>query len=553
MNKLQRTLALLIALVLTAGLLAACSSGAPESSPAPSAGSGKSEAPSKAEDNQEADASAEPQQIVTITYMVMNPSWKPRTWGDDPGTRQMTEKTGTAINFIVPSGDANQKANAMLVANDYPEMMNLGRGAAYMKYIAAGAWYAYDDLWAQYEDTTMKSVMPELTYKLNLEADGKLYFAPNWFSNNDFGSSGETLNVRNDIYEALGQPEIKSLDDLTQLLKQMQADAAKYTLAAGKFTPLTINFGNGGSDPTWLNMLCNLWGERAVVNLIVDKDGQVKFFTRSPHALDAIKYVNDMYTQGLLDPETFTYTGDTRSEAYAQGKPAFAWETFWTFWTANSTLQLEDPNVYYTSLEPPYAIEGVKPMLKGYGTTGTASNEITKNCKNVEAALRWASYYMSDEGNICSWFGAEGETMYYENDDKTQPRLMPGVYEKMLADWGNYSLITGVRKLDLMQNQKWNWERTSESPDRAANRSIAMSCSFNGDLLRVLRLDSESEEGRIYAAIEPNVMAELSKIIMGPADQVEASLQAYNKSIDEAGMAKVEAEWTRQYADFASR
>ena len=40
-------------------------------------------------------------------------------------------------------------------------MMNLGRGTACMKYIAAGAWHAYDDLWAQYGDTTMVSVMPD--------------------------------------------------------------------------------------------------------------------------------------------------------------------------------------------------------------------------------------------------------------------------------------------------------------------------------------------------------------------------------------------------------
>ena len=104
--------------------------------------------------------------------------------------------------------------------------------------------------------------------------------------------------------------------------------------------------------------------------------------------VNAIKYINDMYAQGLLDPETFTFNSETRGEAYAQGKHAFAWETFWSFWTANGTLQLEDPNVYYTSLETPYAVEGVKPMLNGYDTTGNASNEITKNCKNTEAALK---------------------------------------------------------------------------------------------------------------------------------------------------------------------
>ena len=128
------------------------------------------------------------------------------------------------------------------------------------------------------------------------------------------------------------------------------------------------------------------------------------------------------------------------------------------------------------------------------------------------------------------------------NDDKTQPRLMPGVYEKMLADWGNYSLITGVRKLGPDAEPEVELGAHQRVPDRAANRSIAHELLLQRRLAQVLRLDSEREEGRIYAAIEPNVMAELSKIIMGPADQVEASLQAYNKSLDEAGMAKVEAE-----------
>lgn len=552
MKRVQRNLSLLLALVMVAGLLVACGSTPAAStapSTAPSAGTEESTAPS-----QDAEESAAPQEVVTITYMVMDPSWKPRTWGDDPGTRQMTEKTGTAVNFIIPSGDATEKANAMLVANDYPEMMNLGRGTAYMKYIAAGAWHAYDDLWAQYGDTTMVTFMPETVYKLNQEADGKIYIAPNWFSEDGFGYSGANLNIRNDIYEALNQPEIKTLDELDALCLQLKADAAKYTLSAGKFTPLIIPFGNGGKDTYWVNCFINLWGGRAVSNRAYDSENdKVVFFSRTPQMVDVLTYLNKLYAQGILDPEAFTYNGETRGEAYAQGKPAFIWDHFWGMWTANGTLQLENPDVFYTSLDVPSAVEGVKPMLVGFTGLGGAANEITKNCKNTEAALKWASYYMSDEGNICSFFGAEGQTMYYENDDKTQPRLMPGVYEKKLADWDNYGLTTGVRKLDLMQNQKWNWERTSESPDRAANRAIASTVIFDGSLLHVIRLESESEEGRIYAAIEPNIMAELTDMITGAEADIPAKLDAYNKSLDEAGIAKVEEEWTRQYKDYASR
>ena len=160
---------------------------------------------------------------------------------------------------------------------------------------------------------------------------------------------------------------------------------------------------------------------------------------------------------------------------------------------------------------------------------------------------------MSDEGNICSFYGAEGETMYYENDDKTQPRLMPGVYEKKLADWDNYGLTTGVRKLDLMQNQKWNWERHAESPDRAANRAIAAGSAFDGNLVRILRLDSESEEGRIYAAAEPNIMAELTDIIIGAEAHIHSSSRLTTSPWTRLVCPRSREEWTRQYKDYASR
>ena len=66
---------------------------------------------------------------------------------------------------------------------------------------------------------------------------------------------------------------------------------------------------------------------RAISNRFIDTEtNTVKFFTRSPHMVQALTYLNKLYAQGLLDPEAFTYNSETRSEAYAQGKPAFIWD-----------------------------------------------------------------------------------------------------------------------------------------------------------------------------------------------------------------------------------
>ena len=160
----------------------------------------------------------------------------------------------------------------------------------------------------------------------------------------------------------------------------MQADAAKYTLAAGKFSPLTINFGNGGKDTGWLNKIVNLWGERAIFNRIVDADGNVKFFTRSEKMVDALKYINDMYAQGLLDPDLHLQQRDPLRGLFPGASTPSLGRPSGPSGPPTAPCSWRIP----TSTTPPgdpYAVEGVKPMLNGYDTTGVCSTRSPRTAR----------------------------------------------------------------------------------------------------------------------------------------------------------------------------
>ena len=68
---------------------------------------------------------------VEIEFVYMSPGWKAPTWGADPVTARMEERTGVRLKLSASPGDANQLANVWLASKDYPEMMHMSIGPIY--------------------------------------------------------------------------------------------------------------------------------------------------------------------------------------------------------------------------------------------------------------------------------------------------------------------------------------------------------------------------------------------------------------------------------------
>jgi len=530
---MKRTIVLFLVIVLTFSMFAGCKKTDEETISEPEV--------NKPAETEEASDTTKYTEPVVIDAMWMYNWWSPKVWGEDPVTKKLTEETGVEFAFSAPAGDGNEKASVMLVTDDYPEVMWMDRGSVFQQYIDNGALYAIDVLAEEYGyDDLLGNSIPQVVVDNMRAADGHIYGIPNWFDEDGSWSASATVNVRNDILTEIAPDSLVTMDDLYSFL--LSVKDANYELEGQKVYPLGIDW-----RTEWLPIIANLWGSQIDTSLkYVDEDtNEVKFYLRSDAAYESLKWLNQAYNDGLVDPENFSYQLQQRDEAYNSGKFAVVMGYFFDLWNANQALQELNENIYYVAVDAPAGFEGVKPYMQSYSVLGWNVSVITKNCEDPEAAIRFFDYYMSEAGQILSFYGIEGET--WEMQDG-KPMLLPGVYEAKTADWDGYGFETGVRYLDLNQSQKYNWEKDVEEGQRKADRSKATDACFNSTALKQIVLDGSSEAGIAWANIEASILFEVTNLVLldDPAS-FDAEYQKLMENLEELGLSKVEAAWTELY------
>jgi putative aldouronate transport system substrate-binding protein len=272
---------------------------------------------------------------------------------------------------------------------------------------------------------------------------------------------------------------------------------------------------------------------------------------RSDATVKMLQWLSKAYKDGVLDPDSLSYDSTTRVEAYNQQKHAIIFDWFWELWTPNSAMSQKDPNMYFYTAPAPQGTPGVKQYHGRYSKLADSGTMITKNAKNPAAAIKFIDFFLSPEGEILDFYGIEGQTMYFKDG---QPFLYPEAYEAKLADWDAYARRTGVRVLDIMMNQKYNWERTQEAPERIQNRAIAQKFAFDASIQNVIAVDPLSDAGILAAELEANIRAQLVKIIMeSDQNRIPGLVRDLLAQWEQKGIAKLEAEWTRQYLALAAK
>ena len=541
LRKVYRLLAVLILLA----LLASCGGSAPAATTTAATTAAQTTAAAAETQTTTAAATESQQELIEIEFMNMDQSWTPVIFGDDPVTKVFMEKTGVNLICSAPQGPADQIANVMLSSGDYPEMMHMSVNATYSKYIAAGALYPIDELAKQYNHPNLinGNYIYDDVIRIRTEDDGHFYLAPNWFSEDGFGATGLCVNVRNDIYTQLGSPEIETVEDLMDYFAEIKA--LNMTTPDGlKVWPFNYDH----NDSNNIGYIANWWGSQIRRFMYYNEDEQkIEFFLRNPNTLEAIKFLSKCLAEGYLDPETLTFDSTQRTEAWTTGKYGVVVCHCWSlWWNIKAALTAVDPEMYYVTILPPAGTPGVYPYFGSYTTTGGSGTMITKNCKNVEAAIGFIDFFMSPEGETLNFYGTEGDSMYF--DEAGKPWLYDYAYEYKLNDSRGGALKYGIRIFDMMNDQKYNWERTQESEDRKRNRELANINTFDGSLIVAIMIDPETDEGVLLAEIEANIRSELTAMIMesDPA-KIESMMADTLAEYERRGIAKFEEYATEAY------
>ena len=414
MMKLKKLSALLLSALMVLSLLAGCGGG-----------------------NSGNDGGADADGIVTLTLFDKNSGSK--TFTDQVAEKIMAD-TGVRLSVENPSGDPSEKLNLMLAGSNYPDIVLMGQGEIVNRYIEAGALVELDDYIEQ--SSTIKEMYGDTLNKIKAE-DGHHYWLANWYGVDPDASVG-VLMRRDFLAEIVGEERAKSTEPFTQSeyldilrqFKQLHPDVD------GKASiPLTVVSSEDGG----YGSLKGMFGLKYYYEA---PDGTLQHWTKDPQYMEAMYFMNDLSTNGLLDKEWIVNKDEQWKQKLSGG---YVFSTFGAYWDTddvNTTLSAtygEDAQFYLYKVVADN-LTADKTTYNGRSTLGWDAIGITKNCKNVDAAMRLIEYLVSEEGQYLLMWGIEGEHWTMENGVHVPNEE---IFQGLLNDFESTSNDTGIRK--------WTW------------------------------------------------------------------------------------------------
>lgn len=524
--------------------LAACSGGKSSESASPS--------PSDSAKPSESAASAAPSAATgdepgwkgdtsPITFdWYLNFSWFPNKWGVDPTSKYITKKTGVNINFIVPAGNENEKLNTMIASGKLPDFITLGwYEDAVKKMIEGKLVLPLNELAKEYDPYFFKVTDPA---KLGwyTQTDGNVYGYPNASSSADdykkYGenfTSNQTFEVRKDMYEAIGSPDMSTPEGFLNALKLAKE---KFPSVDGQpLIPLGLHEFNETGNYSLEGYLQNF------LAIPQDKDGKLYDRRFDPEYIKWLKVFRQANQDGLLAKDVFIDKRAQMEEKIAQGRYFAMLYQRSDFANQNISLYQKDPNKVYIAVNGPTNEKKDAPTLAGPGISGWTVTLISKDVKDKKRAIQFLSYLISEEGNKDLYLGEKGVS-YDTIDGKDQ--FKPEVLDLMNKDRSGFdkkygSSFTFWMLMDTNMNLQWappSVEPSKQMEDWTKGKSISMAQFDN------IAPTGTSEEGVAANKIAQLWGKALPKLIMAKSDADFDTLWAkYQKDAEAAGQAKVDA------------
>lgn len=361
-----------------------------------------------------------------------------KPWGEDAASKYMNEKFNIKVNYSCPEADADSKLNLMISSDDLPDVIILDRNANWLKLIDLGKLVDINTL--KYEGCSFDEDILESTQKL-LSVNGGLYGIPNWARK---GATGGNMSwmVNHDVYEQLGSPELKTLEDLHQFMLDAKDKGVKTSDDQSIFPWLPRQDDNGFYTVSAIyrsygnpNLIDTYWSQA---------DNDVKLAVYDDNYIAALKIANQWYKEGLFPETTYTDSNDQFVEKLSNGRAAITYYDFSQDDTNHfrTLLQEKDGNTYdllgwELKDSPIYpAADGVDYVYgEEGGTVGWNVNCITTKAENPQRIFDLYTWMLTKDGSINMMYGPEGGL--WEGKDEEGNPILKKPEEELTSDEKN--------------------------------------------------------------------------------------------------------------------
>lgn len=377
-----------------------------------------------------------PKDAITLTFFDKNT-------GDafsNPVAQKIVEKTGVNIEIQQPTGNADEKLSLMLASGDLPDIVLMDRRSDIVnKYIAAGGLLALNDMIDEHGPDIKEmygDVLKNSVYK-----DGKNYYLNNWYGLDPDPDRG--INIRMDLLTQMGYEEqAKKGEPFTQkqFVELLKTFKEQYK-GEGQAIPFTLN---GEYMETILSTFKGMYGMKNFYE-VGDK---LQLYVRDPRYQDMVKFINQIYRDGLLDKEWAINKEDIFKQKLVSGQvmacnggqPGDANSVFREDEGADTNKQFYMFRVVADGVDPKATTFSPRSSL-GWDAIG-----ITVSNKYPTETIKFMNYLASEEGQYLLMWGVEGVHWdIVDGKHKPKPEIIPGFRN----DWDAYAKETGIRK--------WGW------------------------------------------------------------------------------------------------
>lgn len=455
----------------------------------------------------------------------------------------------------VPAASYADKKQVLIATDNMPDIMKVER-----KDVAA---YARDGMFVNLSEHAEQ--MPNFfkvfdrneSYNM-LRVDGDVYGVPTLRRMPEEGGSeivvsGQLPIIRTDLMEAYDLENPASFADLVDVLavfKENNPDLIPLTNRKGGTTTATRKVMDTMAYPL---------GSGAEMYYDEDLGGQWIYGPGHENFKEVLKYLNELYEKGLLDPDYATNTVDLWKEKMSSGKALMYFDN--NGFASQFTIALK-------TVDESYKLGILPTMTNSLGQTRNFIYSldwtdqawvVSASSDKIDVCLAYLDWCFTDEGADVNGFGIEGETFEYVDG---KPQILESVLEKYAATGSStayYDIQSdlGIGLLDVTpyvdtgaQDQMQVYQM-SEAEREEYYATMEMCRADEGLRFPTLNppLSEEQTErfNELKTAVENIVTQEWDKYIMGlePIDNYDKVIE----TVRAAGAAEMEEIYNTAWAE----
>ncbi len=416
---MKKLLAFLLVLVMITGVIAGCGSEKP-----PATGNTPSPSPENAQTGNPLDAPG------SLSFLVIQQAGAPLS-ESMPVMKELSTRTNTKLTFTnVPKADMATKVQTLVAANQLPDVVEYeteNQGTDLVNYLESGTFIYLNDYLTKEKTPNITALFEKYpSYKKDMTTDdGKIpglaqlterQWRCDWVINNTF----------------LTELNMAAPTNLDELYNYLVAVKKKYPDA----TPMGVGpwAGDRNAIVRPIMYAFNVTNEWWLYN-----DDSYLFgpYEKQEEYKAALKYINKLYTEGLIDPEFFSISAEATNAKISNNKVGilYGWADGYGQWGKNGTWGID--MIPCTPIKGP---DG-NAYMRGNPRMAVQPHYLTKNCKDINRAVAFFDYCYSEEATDLLNWGIEGthymtingERQYTDSIMKHDQGYVIGRYAQGLA------------------------------------------------------------------------------------------------------------------------